>query len=109
MIIIIIQVKNIFFIKNYLIFFLFEEWRCYELNLNVEMIIPRDRMFPFLEFCLFIEFEHCFMVIYACKYIKLAQECILNISVNISINYFENISSLYIYIYIYIYIYKTSS
>ena len=60
-------------------------------------------MFPFLEFCLFIEFEHCFMVIYACKYIKLAQECILNISFNISINYFENISSLYIYIY------KTSS
>jgi len=36
-------------------------------------------MFPFLEFCLFIEFEHCFRVIYACKYIKLVQECILNI------------------------------
>jgi len=35
-IIIIIQVKNIFFIKNYLIFFLFEEWRLEMLGVKVK-------------------------------------------------------------------------
>ena len=61
-------------------FYLFEEWRCHGLKLNVEWYFQGIGGFLFSSFVYLLSLNIVFMVIYACKYIKLVQECILHIS-----------------------------